>query len=66
MKKEYFSIARNGAVSPEEIYIQFEEQSDFLAPDCCGGGIGVADIADMLAQGWISLDGDKITVWING
>ena len=66
MKKEYLSIARNGAGSPEEIYIQFEEQSDFLAPDCCGGGIGVADIARMLDEGWITLDGDKITVWING
>lgn len=64
--KEYFNIERNGASSPEELYVQFEEQSDFLAPDCCGGGIGVADIADMLAQGWITLDGDKIRVWING
>ena len=64
MKKEYLSIARNGAGSPEEIYIQFEEQSDFLAPDCCGGGIGVADIARMLDEGWITLDENKIMVWI--
>lgn len=64
MKKEYLSIARNGAGSPEEIYIQFEEQSDFLAPDCCGGGIGVADIARMLDEGWITLDENKIIVWI--
>jgi len=64
VKKEYLSIARNGAGSPEEIYIQFEEQSDFLAPDCCGGGIGVADIARMLDEGWITLDENKIMVWI--
>ena len=66
MKKEYFSIECNGATSPEEIYVQFEEQSDFLRPDCCGGGIGVEDIAQMLAEGWITLDGEKITVWVNG
>ena len=64
--KEYFSIERNGASSPEELYTQFEEQSDFLATDCCGGGISVDDIARMLEEGWISLDGDKIRVWING
>ena len=64
--KEYFSIERNGASSPEEIYIQFEEQSDFLNPDCCGGGIGVEDIAQMLVDGWITLEEDRIRVWING
>ena len=64
MRKKYFSIERNGALSPEEIYTQLEEQSDFLRPDCCGGGISVEDISAMLAQGWISLDGDKITVWM--
>ena len=66
MKKEYLSIERNGARSPEEVYTQFDQQSDFLRPDCCGGGIGVEDIALMLAQGWITLDGDKIIVWVNG
>ena len=66
MMKEYFSIERKGATSPEELYIQFEEQSDFLAPDCCGGGITVDDIARMLSEGWISLDEDKIRFWING
>lgn len=64
--KEYLCIERNGAESPEEVYVQFEEQSDFLSPDCCGGGIGLDDIARMLAEGWISLDEDKIRVWING
>lgn len=64
--KEYLCIERNGAESPEEVYVQFEEQSDFLSPDCCGGGIGLEDIARMLAEGWISLDEDKIRVWING
>jgi len=63
--KEYFSIRRNGASSPEELYAQFEAQSDFLETDCCGGGIGLEDIASMLSEGYITLDGDKITVWIN-
>ena len=66
MKKKYFSIERNGASLPEDLYIQFDEQSDFLSPDCCGGGIGVEDIERMLNEGWITLDKDKITVWING
>ena len=64
--KEYLCIERNGAESPEEVYVQFEEQSDFLSTDCCGGGISLDDIARMLAEGWISLDEDKIRVWING
>ncbi len=63
--KEYFSIRRNGASSLEELYAQFEAQSDFLDTDCCGGGIGLEDIERMLSEGWITLDGDKITVWTN-
>lgn len=62
--KEYFSIERNGANRPEEVYSQLEQQSDFLAPDCCGGGIGLEDVKRMLAEGWITLEGDKITVWV--
>ena len=64
--KEYLCIERNGAKRPEEVYAQFEQQSDFLAPDCCGGGVSVEDIADMLANGYITLDGDKIRLWVNG
>ena len=64
--KEYFSIDRNGANSPEEVYVQFGEQTDLLEPDCCGGGIGPEDVARMLAEGWVTLDNDRITVWING
>ena len=64
--KEYFSIERNGATLPEEIYAQFEEQSDFLESDCCGGGIGLDDIRRMLMENWITLDEEKITVWENG
>ena len=63
--KEYLCIERNGAESPEEVYVQFEEQSDFLSQDCCGGGIRVEDIARMLAEGWITMDEDKIRLWIN-
>ena len=66
MKKEYFSIARNGALSAAEVYTQLEEQTDFLAPDCCGGGISLDDVESMLSDGYITLEGEKITVWING
>ena len=65
MRKEYFSIERNGANSPAEIYAEFESQSDFLSPDCCGGGISVDDICRMIEEKWITLDDDKITVWVN-
>ncbi len=65
MMKEYLSIERNGASSPEELYAQFEAQSDFLETDCCGGGIGLEDIERMLAENWITLDEDKIKIWIS-
>jgi len=64
--REYFSIRRNGAVSPEEIYAQFETQSDFLESDCCGGAIGLDDIHRMLLENWITLDEEKITVRVSG
>ena len=66
MWKEYLSIDRNGANSPEEVYTEFENQSDFLAPDCCGGGISLDDIRQMMDEKWITLEDDKISVWVNG
>ena len=63
MRKEYFSIDRNSANSPEEVYFELDNQTDFLAPDCCGGGIGIDDVKQMMAERWITLSEDKITVW---
>ena len=63
--KEYFRIERMGAISPEDVYHQLEEQSDFLAPDCCGGGVSLEDVRRMMAENWITLEGDEIIVWVH-
>ena len=66
MKKLYFSIDRNGACSPAEVYAELENQTDFLSPDCCGGGIGLEDVQRMMEESYITLDADKINVWVTG
>ena len=65
MMKEYFRIERNAALSPEDVYTQLGEQTDFLAPDCCGGGIGLDDVRKMMEENWITLEGDEIIVWVH-
>lgn len=64
MWKEYLVIERNGAISPQEVYTQLEEQSDFLAPDCCGGGVSLEDVARMMAEEYIVLDNKTIRLRI--
>ena len=63
MKKLYFTIRRNGADCPQQVYDQLEEQTDFLRPDCCGGGISLDDVKNMMADGYITLEDDQISVW---
>ena len=63
--KEYFRIERMGALSPEDVYRQLEEQTDFLAPDCCGGGVSLEDVRKMMEENWITLEGDNIIVWVH-
>lgn len=64
MWKEYLVIERNGAISPQEVYTQLEEQSDFLAPDCCCGGVSLEDVARMMAEEYIVLDDKTIRLRI--